>query len=289
MEQWLNEKRLKAKETATTLMSLLPSSLYLEVRWRYHKLHLRKEELERERSQRTAASEFRSSLKPFDDTRSIFVHVPKCAGDSIKKSLFGDDFTDVHRTFDEYLNIFDPKSLKSYFKFTFVRNPWDRLVSAFFYIKSGGCGENDRIWFSRELAHFKNFDEFVRGWLNKDNIWKLWYFQPQYYFILERRGKIEMDFFGLYENLGEDFGYISKRLGVNCPVQHMNKRKHEDYRDYYNEETMKIVADVYDADIKLLGYNFDNSSLPKQLAQRSSGKALDLTAPGLRRGNSRHL
>jgi hypothetical protein len=124
--------------------------------------------------------------------------------------------------------------------------------------------------------------------LDKLNIWKFHYFRPQYHYILESRGKVGLDFVGFLENLDEDFLYISKRIGVDCQLQHKNKSQHADYRDFYTEETRKIVADVYAADIELLGYNFDNSSLPAQLAQRSSGIVWSRTRPPLPKGVSRH-
>jgi hypothetical protein len=288
MIQWLRESRRKAKEAAISLISLMPASLYLEVRWRAYNLRQQKEILKRQQIQRTIITSESYSFKPFDDTKAIFVHIPKCAGVSVNKAIFG-NLAGGHTTLDDYLNVFEPRCIVSYFKFTVVRNPWDRLVSAFQFLKAGGFNAEDRNWSSGELGQFNDFDQFVKGWLNKENIWKWHHFRPQYHYILERRGKVQLDFIGFLENLEEDFRYIAERLGLDCRLQHVNKSEHNDYRDYYNEETMRIVADVYDTDIKLLGYNFDNSSLPAQLAKRSSGRALDLTAPGLRRGNSRHL
>jgi hypothetical protein len=290
MNQSLREMRRKAKEIALTLLSPMPTPLYLEMRWRAYNLFQTKEVLRRERIQRTIITNDGWSLKPFDDVKAIFVHVPKCAGDSVSRTLFG-NFSGGHITLDQYLNHFEPKSIVSYFKFAIVRNPWDRLVSDYHYLKNGGYHGNDhhRNWFRAELGDFKDFDEFVRGWLNKENIWKLDHFWPQYRYILERRVKIHLDFIGFFENLQEDFRYISEHLGLDCHLQHANTSAHVDYKSYYNEETMNIVADVYDIDIKLLGYNFDNSSLPEQLAKRSAGRALDLTASGLDKGSSQHF
>jgi hypothetical protein len=283
MKQWLRDKRLLVDDAVGTVLSLLPPRPYLEMKWRYYNLSRSKKELEHARSKRTMITSESYSFIPFDDTKAIFVHIPKCAGVSVCRALFG-NLAGGHTTLDEYLNIFEPRYIESYFKFTIVRNPWDRLVSAFHFMQSGGFNEEDRNWFSGELGHFKDFEEFVKGWLNKNNIWKWPHFRPQYHYIVERKGKVKMDCVGFLENIEEDFRYVTKRLGVDCSLQQSNKGNHDDYRSYYNEETMKIVADVYDTDIKLLGYNFDNSSLPAQLAKRSSGTALDLTAPGLHKG-----
>jgi hypothetical protein len=287
MKQWLREKRPLVDRAAETAFSIMPPSLYMGMKRGYFKLSRSKKELQKIRTLKTVNPSVGMSFKPFDDAKAIFVHVPKCAGDSISLTLFG-NFSGSHTTLSEYINVFEPECMSSYFKFAFVRNPWDRLVSAFHYLKRGGW-EEDGDWFIRELGHFKDFDEFVKGWMTKDNIWKREYFRPQYHYILERKGKLQIDFIGFFENLEEDFGYITKRLGVDRQLLKSNKGNQGDYRSFYNDETMKIVADVYEADIKLLGYNFDNSSLPAQLVNRSSGRALNLTAPGLHKGDSQHF
>tara|TARA_R110001583_G_scaffold105202_1_gene252647 strand:- start:13918 stop:14577 length:660 start_codon:yes stop_codon:yes gene_type:complete len=207
------------------------------------------------------------SYKPFDDKKAIFVHVPKCAGVSIAKTLFG-CLAGGHTTLDEYINVFEPKFITSYFKFTIVRNPWDRLVSAYFFLKKGGFGLKDKTWFEQELSTYSSFDDFVRNWVNKKNIQKWHHFRPQYHYILNRHNKIKLDFVGYLENIDEDFNTIKKQIGVNCTLENSNKSQHNSYINYYNDETKEIVKEVYAEDIKLLGYNFDNSSLQQQLAQR---------------------
>jgi len=47
-----------------------------------------------------------------------------------------------------------------------------------------------------------------------------------------------------------------------------NKSNHNDYKEIYNTDTIKIVADVYRKDIEILGYSFDNSSIKEQLSRR---------------------
>jgi Sulfotransferase family len=269
MKQWLRDKRLLMDRAAGAAFSVMPPTLYMQMQKRYYELSRSKGELDKIQVLRTVNPTHGRSFLPFDIAKAIFVHVPKCAGDSISLTLFG-NFSGSHTTLTEYIYFLDPQRVASYFKFAIVRNPWDRLVSAFHYLKSGGWDEEDRDWFNSELGHFKDFDEFVRVWLNKDNIWKRVYLRPQYHFVIEDHRKIEMDFIGLFENLEEDFRHITNRLGVECTLSQTNKSKHKDYKEYYDDETRKIVANVYDIDIELFGYNFDNSSLPAQLAGRTS-------------------
>ena len=245
------------------ILNALPKNLYLTLkRWNYKRSN--KVSFER---LRTTVTEQGYSYKPFDDRKTIFVHIPKCAGVSINQTIFG-NLAGGHTTFEEYLNIFEPHCINGYFKFTIVRNPWDRLVSAYFFLKKGGFGEKDRDWFNEELSSFIDFDDFVKRWVNKKNIWKWHHFRPQYHYMLDKREKIPLDFVGFLENLDDDFKYITKKIGITCDLPTSNKSKHKNYQDYYNDETKEIIREIYSEDIELLGYNFDNTSLQEQLTRR---------------------
>lgn len=198
------------------------------------------------------------SLKPFDDKKAIFVHIPKCAGVSINKMFFG-NLAGGHATLNDYTVIFEPKCINEYFKFTIVRNPWDRLVSAYFFLKSGGLNHEDRRFFEKELSQFNSFDDFVINWLTVDNIKKYHHFKPQLHYISEANEKVNLDFIGRLENIHNDLNYICKRLNFNKTLPLLNKSNHTNYKDYYNQKTIKIVQDVYGKDIDFLGYNFENT------------------------------
>lgn len=254
------------------LYSLLPPRLYLELKRLDFRLSDR-EEFAWLQARRRIDTDDGYSYKPFDDKRAIFVHIPKCAGVSVSRTLFG-NLGGGHTTLNQYLNVFEPRRIVEYFKFTFVRNPWDRLVSAYFFLKHGGFGEKDAQWFQRELSGFGDFDQFVRQWLNEENIWKWHHFRPQYHYMRESRGKVTLDFVGLFENIDADFEVISQAIGVDRCLPHANQSAHGSYMDHYTDETRAIVARVYREDIESLGYSFDNSSLPRQLARRRSNGAL---------------
>ncbi|MDC0601603.1 sulfotransferase family protein [Aliiglaciecola sp.] len=248
-------------------IKVLPQRLYLEYRyWDYKITNKRGHESKQKLRRNIDDREY--SYRPFDENNAIFVHVPKCAGVSIAKTLFG-CLAGGHTTLDEYITVFEPCNLTNYFKFTIVRNPWDRLVSAYFFLKKGGFGKKDRAWFERELSAYNSFDDFVKNWLSKDNIQKWHHFRPQYQYILNKHGKIKLDFVGFLENIDQDFDIIKNQIGLEVNLNESNKSTHNKYIDYYNEETKDIVAKVYAEDISLLGYNFDNSSLQKQILARN--------------------
>ena len=216
-----------------------------------------------------------NSLEPFDDYKCIFVHVPKTAGVSIGKSLFG-NLGGNHMTIDHYQLVFSRNEFKNYFKFAFVRNPWDRLVSAYHFMKAGGFGADDEKWVEDNLAEYQNFDGFVKGWLNRKNIQSpgsAIHFLPQFKFVCTKDNIPMVDFIGYFENLEEDVAYIRDRIGISGQaLLFLNKTesRRQDYRSYYTEETKRIVEDVYREDVQIFGYDFENKSFCRQLAGRCS-------------------
>ena len=202
----------------------------------------------------------RRSIKYIDQYKCIFVHIPKCAGISISQSLFG-EVSKAHRSIQEYKSIYPAKDFSEYFKFTFVRNPWDRLVSSFIFLRNGGMNIWDKKWASLNLLDFKDFDSFVHGWLRRENITSWFHFIPQYQYIYLKNGTIPLNFIGSYENLNDDFDYLCDRFSINVELLRLNVSPLEgnDYRKYYTAETRRIVAEVYAEDIAMLGYSFDFS------------------------------
>jgi hypothetical protein len=196
-------------------------------------------------------------LTGYDDYQCIFVHIPKTAGRSIKKSLF-DCYSLGHLTINDFKIIFAPEAFEQYFKFAFVRNPWDRVLSTYLFLKKGGCSNRDHQWSKANLSKYNDFNSFVIDWLNKKNIYTQIHFIPQYYFVCDRDLNLLTDYLGRFENLSQDFQNIQKKINVNIQLQDVNKtqRKSKIYSDYYSEESMKIVSKVYSEDIELFKYSF---------------------------------
>jgi hypothetical protein len=201
------------------------------------------------------------SLRPFIDHKCVFVHIPKCAGSSISRSLFG-NLGGGHTTARKYQIVFTKKEFAEYFKFAFVRNPWDRVVSAFLFLKKGGTGQTDQRWAEQNLSEYPDFDSFVRGWLNPVNARASWHFKPQYPYVSGRDGRLLIDFVGYFERLQEDYSFIRRTIRCGAPLIHLNQTRDrsKDFRQYYREETQQIVADVYREDIRIFGYGFESEA-----------------------------
>lgn len=248
------------------LIKYVPRNYYLAFKhWKY-KITNRTKFKEHQKRRVTVTSDG-YSYRGFDEKKAIFIHIPKCAGVSVNRSIFG-DLGGGHNTIEEYISIFEPKFLTRYFKFTIVRNPWDRVVSAYFFLKKGGFSAKDSEWFNEELKNYSSFEEFVINWVNEHNIWKWHHFRPQHHYLLDSGRKLNIDFIGYFENIEEDFKLITTELNLDLSLPSTNKSHHRCYMDYYNEETKEIVRKAYANDIKLLGYTFDNTSLHEQLSNR---------------------
>jgi hypothetical protein len=189
----------------------------------------------------------------------IFIHIPKCGGTSIE-SLFDCnllDFPDNFYSYDlligkdpqtkkylQHLTITEAREMKGnliegYFSFAFVRNPWAKHLSDFFFY--GG----------QKKCGLKNF------LLNPPKWYDLSHAKSQFDFVHSADGKLSVDFVGRFENLQEDFNVICEKIGIpQQELPHIQKTKHKHYTEYYDDETRQIIAEKYAKDIEYFGYKF---------------------------------
>lgn len=197
------------------------------------------------------------SLKPYDDLQCIFIHIPKTAGISVCQAFFG-CLGGGHLAARTYQVIFGAECYKNYFKFAFVRNPWDRLVSAYVFLKKGGLTEQDKVWSREYLDKFDSFQSFIMYGLTSSDIYRVLHFIPQWEYVVGKNGKVDVDFIGRFEALGSDFEILAERLGVATNLVKINHSLKGDYRSYYNDASAEVVAKLYSRDIELFGYSFDH-------------------------------
>lgn len=192
--------------------------------------------------------------KAFTETKSIFIHVPKCAGSSIVRSAYSGHAV-THSPAVWYQNRFE-QYYRDYFTFAFTRNPWGRLYSAWSYLIDDKRIKRDKQW--REfLLTFRDFNDFVETWLSEENALRQIHFSSQCSFLEDRFGGISLDYIGRYENLKDDVRYISDKIGRDIILSHINKSDSTDFRPLYSSKSVDRVADVYKKDIELFGYDFE--------------------------------
>lgn len=190
-------------------------------------------------------------------TKSILIHIQKTGGSSIEQALRGVDATignnlyagQRHIGAKDFRNMIDPAIWNSYYKFAFVRNPWDRLVS--WHRMCMEFGGNKFQTYVR--INHPEFSDFIRDG-NCDGLARTC--QNQLDYITDDKGNVLVDFIGRFENLEEDFRKMNL-AGTGVKLPHANKSSHKDYRSYYSEETREIVAQRFAKDCEFFGYRFD--------------------------------
>jgi len=201
-------------------------------------------------------SVFGSPYKPYvDEKRCIFIHIPKVVGISISEAIYGDQIGHKRAL---YFKTYDPVKYNSYYSFTCVRNPLDRLLSAFSFYKKGGMWNVDAYWGRKNLSEFNTFRDFALflgdGSRKAQSILTWLHFRTQHFFISDEGDNIIVDFIGKIENIEMDFNYVCSQLGLNANLGHKNRSSHSDYREVYDAEMESIVRDIYQKDFSHLAY-----------------------------------
>ena len=196
-----------------------------------------------------------SLLHSFHESKTIFIHIPKTAGISLVKSIFGDVTLEGHRSVSFYKQVFGNR-YSDFFTFTIVRNPWDRLYSAYKFLEKGGINIHDKNAFDIHLAIYKDFEDFVLNGLNEKIIWEIMHFIPQYEFVCDKNGKIIVDYVGKFDSLNKSLDEINDILKSDFKLEHHNKTQKKDYKDIYTTAMIEKVHQIYQKDIDIFEYSF---------------------------------
>jgi hypothetical protein len=227
---------------------------------------------------------YRLGLKVIShEHKFIFIHINHCCGTSIESALknFGemrpanvdpisrrDLFDDQlplkatqHMTALELKTYYGQEIWDSYFKFAFIANPFDRMVTAF--LQRG-----------KPIFAHNTLSEFFDGpYCNvSDPIEKERYpdrayvasrvermVSSSYSWLSDNNGEmLEIDFIGRKEYLNRDFEVVLDRLGIRTKLQHKNKTKNKKhYSKYYNEKTIRWVEERMSEDLTHFKYSFE--------------------------------
>jgi len=220
--------------------------------------------------------------------KCIFIHIPKNAGTSIEsafghleghegrdgqdhrplrhieqpvfqKAAFSNskNWREVWRRFrgrmksqKNYRNRYavSREQYKSYYKFSIVRNPWSRAFSWYNNVMNDPVHRKNL-----QVPDNQSFHDFLNIHAGKG------YLRPQTYWLKNFEGEIDLDYVGKFENLAGDFRKICESLGAGeIQLPHKLKSDNPDYRDYYDEDLINLIAGIYSEEIELFGYTFES-------------------------------
>ena len=211
--------------------------------------------------------------------KCVFIHIQKTAGSSIEYTLKSFDpeallkLPDISYRHSQAIDIkkaLDKDIWDNYFKFAFVRNPWDRL-SAWYdlilrHLEKGNREQiMERIVVQQLVSLSSNFEEFIHNCsenLVEKNGERAGFGYNQIDYLTDDDGQLIVDFIGRYENLESDFKKVLGNI-VNKSVSlpHINKSTRKHYSRYYSKKTRDIVAERYSRDIETFGYCFERAPM----------------------------
>lgn len=148
-----------------------------------------------------------------------------------------------HITSLDAKKVLGDKIWNTYYKFCFVRNPYDRFMSyAFFRNKSSD------LFLKKKYAMMKLI--FKNPLIEKDIL-----FYPQSNFIIDDAGVNMVDFIGRYENLQLDFDKICEKVGLpKITLQSVNLSNREGDMHNLDFELLDLVSNYYEEDIEIFKY-----------------------------------
>ncbi len=145
-----------------------------------------------------------------------------------------------------------PEIFANYFKFAFVRNPWDWQVSMRHFILK----ETTHIHHERIKA-MQSFEEYLNWVINAKNPYPKGGTKFQKEAIADNENNLLVNYIGRFEELATGFNQVCQYLKLDTSLPHLNKSQHSDYKSHYDETTREMVAECFKDDIELFGYYFD--------------------------------
>lgn len=203
------------------------------------------------------------------ENKLVYLNNPKVACSSIKKSIFG-EHEDIH-ALPNVVNDLNP-DMEGYYKFTFVRNPYERLVSCF----EDKCIKHpdDFCWNTYLFSDFvkcDNFNQFVKRVCLIPYSLEEPHFSRQYQLIYDKKGKYLVDFVGKIENIKEEYEPIRKRFDL-LPLSHEHRVASltgKNWMDYYTPFTAWLVYRKYKKDFVAFGYEEEYKKLKAYLKSKN--------------------
>lgn len=187
--------------------------------------------------------------EPSNREKVIFIHIPKAAGSSVGKALYG---TDIIGHYPYYVyKKYDANKFDNYYKFCVVRNPFTRIESAYNYLLSGGKGRADKELGDYIRSKSTSFDDFCQNLLTPSFTKKHVHFTPQVDFVYEGDVLVVNKVIKL-ENISKDIKIVEDYLGRELRVGKENSIQKNDV--VLSELSRNKIRDLYENDFIKFGY-----------------------------------
>lgn len=187
------------------------------------------------------------------EKKILFVHIPKTGGTSVATALIGKPTG--HPYLYEFYNV-NKKYSKNFFKFCIVRNPFDRLVSAYTHIAERECNIEFKVLFKR--LDIQSFNDLIDCMSNSKKLQIIQnscvHFRSQYELI--EHCKIRMDVIYKFEEFEKIEDDLFNRIGEHIKINKLNSSKRLNYKSYYNARSKFIIESIYKKDLELFNYTF---------------------------------
>jgi len=180
----------------------------------------------------------------------IFIHINKTAGTSIGRAIGLP--VKHHLMASEVIERIGMDAWNRAYKFTVVRNPWDKVVSHYEYRRKKNKTKiaTRRISFSDWVKMTYGDDKDTFYYNNPRS------FQPQVEWLKDTDGSVSMDYIIRFETINEGFKQVSAKIGLDVELPHLNASSRSGYQSYYNDRTREIVASWFAEDIEVFAYEF---------------------------------
>jgi hypothetical protein len=202
-----------------------------------------------------------------DKLNCLFIHIPKTGGHSVEKTIWEKhEFTEENFWMgfvDRYRNPYQTGGLQhltgmklrqllgrdrfdDFYKFTVVRNPYDRAVSQYKYM-----GRRKDL---RKFIKMKPGDSFLE-YLGKIQKRTHVQWEPQVSFLYDYTGKLLVDNVVRFENIQSELSSVLSHLNLNKKLLHENASKDKTpFQSFYCDESKKIIEQIYHDDFEMLDY-----------------------------------
>jgi hypothetical protein len=191
-----------------------------------------------------------SPLHKGKERNFIFIHINKTAGTSIIE-VIGKPFR-KHLTAKEVIRVIGQRKWDEAYKFSVVRNPWDKVVSQYKHnikVNSSNMAKQPisfRDWLCCTYGEPKNEFYYARPQM----------FYPQVEWLKNFQDEIDIDKIIRFENLNQGVNEVFEVLRIDRKLPHLNRTPRTDYRDFYDNETREIIAKWFHEDIREFSYSF---------------------------------